>query len=217
MTDSGGEERPELIENERWPALPDAIQIAAGIDLDADDPAHVDEQFHGGRHTGARRRCVSVRLDGERCASRAMNGFLLCPLHEGRNDPRKAAHALHTRRREAKRHAESVLQLQRLGTRAVVAEALVAEAANVDKAVRLLCTAAGNGDLNAAKALIPWLNQALGMPTERVEHRLPGGLEELEQLEEAELERLVARGRERRRLQLVESAVPASVPADADS
>ena len=49
----------------------------------------------------------------------------------------------------------SALALQRMGTRAVVAEALVAEAASVDRAVRLVCTAAGNGDLHAAKALIP--------------------------------------------------------------
>jgi hypothetical protein len=90
------------------------------------------------------------------------------------------------------------LQLQRLGTRAVVAEALVAEAANVDRAVRLLCRSAGGGDVAAAKALIPWLNQALGMRTERVEHRPPTTLEELEQMDTAELERLVARGREQR-------------------
>jgi hypothetical protein len=42
--------------------------------------------------------------------------------------------------------------LQKLGTRAVVAEALVAEAANVESAVRLLCRSAGGGDLAAAKA-----------------------------------------------------------------
>jgi hypothetical protein len=140
-----------------------------------------------------------------------MNGFLLCPLHEGRNDPRKAAQALHTRRREAKRHAESVLQLQRLGTRAVVAEALVRKAAQVDKAVEVLCDAAAAGDLKSAQALIPWLNQALGMPTERVEHRLPAGLEELEAMDEAQLERLVANGPERR-LQ----AVPVTAPERSD-
>jgi hypothetical protein len=87
----------------------------------------------------------------------------------------------------------------------------------IQRAVTLLCEQAADGDVAAAKALIPWINQALGMPTERVEHRLPAGLEELERMDEAELERLVARGRERRRLQLVESAVPASIPADADS
>ncbi len=80
----------------------------------------------------------------------------------------------------------------------MVAEAVVAEAANVEKAVTLLCRSAGGGDLAAAKALIPWINQAFGMPTERVEHRPPSTLQELEQMDTAELERLVARGRERR-------------------
>jgi hypothetical protein len=44
-----------------------------------------------------------------------------------------------------------VLALQGIGTRAVVAVALVAEAANVDKAVRVLCGGAANGDIAARK------------------------------------------------------------------
>jgi hypothetical protein len=84
---------------------------------------------------------------------------------------------------------------QRLGTRAVVAETLVAEAEKVDRAVRNLVTAAADGDIAAAKALIPWLNQALGMPRERVEQRTPGSFEELEQMDTAQLEQLVAAGR----------------------
>ena len=91
-----------------------------------------------------------------------MNGFFLYPLHEGRNDARKAAQP------------------------------------NVDKAVRLLCTAAGNGDLNAAKASIPWLNQALGMPTDASSPGCPARLEELERMDEKQLERRVAKGHERR-------------------
>jgi hypothetical protein len=62
----------------------------------------------------------------------------------------------------------------------------------------------GGGDLAAAKALIPWLNQALGMPAERVEHRAPTSLEDIESMSTAELERLVAEGRARR-LQRLES------------
>jgi hypothetical protein len=80
----------------------------------------------------------------------------------------------------------------------VVAEALAAEAENVERAVKLLCQSAGGGDLAAAKALIPWINQALGMPTGRVEHRPPATLTELREMDTAELERLVASGRERR-------------------
>jgi hypothetical protein len=46
------------------------------------------------------------------------------------------------------------------------------------------------------------------MPTERVEHRPPSTREELEQMDTAELERLVASGREQR-LRAVQG-VPAS-------
>jgi hypothetical protein len=164
----------------RWPPVPDGVTVAAGVDLDTEDPALVDQPVRAGHPNGltSRRRCVALRRDGERCGGRAMQSELLCPLHGQRMTAEQGAKAKWTRRRERDRAAESVLQLQRLGTRAVVAEALVAEAANVDKAVRLLCESAGAGDLAAAKALIPWLNQALGMPTERVEHRLPAGLEE---------------------------------------
>jgi hypothetical protein len=80
----------------------------------------------------------------------------------------------------------------------VIAETLVAAAENVQKAVTLLCEAAGSGDLAAAKALVPYLDQALGKPTERHELRVPSSVEELEQLSDAELERLVAQGRAKR-------------------
>jgi len=46
--------------------------------------------------------------------------------------------------------------------------------------------------------LIPWINQALGTPSERVDHRVSGSLEELETLDTAQLEQLVAAGRKRR-------------------
>ena len=72
------------------------------------------------------------------------------------------------------------------------------KAEQVHQAVRLLCDSAAAGDLKSAQALIPWINQALGMPTERVEQRTPGSLEELEQMDTAQLEALVAGGRKRR-------------------
>jgi len=43
--------------------------------------------------------------------------------------------------------------------------------------------------------VVAWINQALGMPTGRVEHRKPGSFEELEQMDTAQLEALVAAGR----------------------
>jgi hypothetical protein len=72
---------------------------------------------------------------------------------------------------------------------------LASEAEKVDRAVRHLVDAAANGDIQAAKALIPWIDQALGKPTERVEQRVPSTLEELETLSDEDLERLVAQGR----------------------
>jgi hypothetical protein len=103
-----------------------------------------------------------------------------------------------------------------------VAEALVAEAANVDKAVRVLCDAAAKGDIAAAKALIPWLDQALGRPVERREFVRPTTLDELENMPQEALERLVAEGRERR-LRLVGEPEKTpdwrerSVPPEADA
>ena len=46
--------------------------------------------------------------------------------------------------------------------------------------------------------MIPWLDQALGRPTERHEHRLPTRLEDLKSMDTRQLEQLVARGRRRR-------------------
>jgi hypothetical protein len=89
-----------------------------------------------------------------------------------------------------------------------VAQALVAEAEKVDRAVRHLVDAAANGDIAAAKALIPYFDQALGRPTERIEHRVPSSVEEIEQLSTEELESLVARGRARR-LELAAPSEPA--------
>ena len=92
-----------------------------------------------------------------------------------------------------------------MGTRAVVATALQEKAEQVHQAVCLLCDSAAAGDLKSAQALIPWINQALGMPTERVEVRDPSTLEDLEQMDTAALQALVAQGRQRR-LQLVKEA-----------
>ena len=76
-----------------------------------------------------------------------------------------------------------------------MAETLAAQAENVQKAVVLLCERAAAGDVQAAKALIPWLDQAVGKPMERVEFKQPSTLEELETLSDEDLERLVAQGR----------------------
>jgi len=89
---------------------------------------------------------------------------------------------------------------------------LAEKAEQVHQAVRLLCDSAAAGDLKSAQALIPWINQALGMPTERVQHTTPSTLEELEQMDTAQLEALVAEGR-RKRLEALASS-PAVASAD---
>jgi hypothetical protein len=85
-----------------------------------------------------------------------------------------------------------------MGTRAVVAEVLSQRYEQVAKTVELLLDASSAGDLSSAKALVPWIDQAYGKPTERVEHVKPSSLEELEAMPTEELERLVAQGRARR-------------------
>jgi hypothetical protein len=133
----------ENISHPLWPRLPDGVRVHEDVDFTADDPAAVDYTVNAGHAKNARRRCVATRLDGQRCASRAMHALLVCALHAGRMTPEQGHTAKRMRAQERERHAEQVLQLQRLGTRAVVAETLVEEAANVRLAVKLLCGGLG--------------------------------------------------------------------------
>jgi hypothetical protein len=190
---------------DNWPRLPDGVHVHASVDLRADDPCYVNEIVPAGNDRTSHRRCVATRRNGTRCASRAMHHHLLCSIHTGAMRYQDGHAAKRSQASERKSAAERVLALQRLGTRAVIAETLVAQAENVQKAVTLLCQAAGSGDLAAAKALVPYLDQALGKPTERVEVRPPSTLEDLERMDTAQLERMVAEGRQRR-LQLVKDA-----------
>jgi hypothetical protein len=80
----------------------------------------------------------------------------------------------------------------------VIAEKLVREAEKVDRVVGHLLDAAASGDIAAANALVRYFDQALGKPTERVEHRVPATVEDLDEMSEEELGRLVAQGRQRR-------------------
>jgi hypothetical protein len=47
----------------------------------------------------------------------------------------------------------------------------VQKAEKVARTVEHLLDAGAEGDLAAAKALVPWIDQAYGKPTERVEHK----------------------------------------------
>jgi hypothetical protein len=106
--------------------------------------------------------------------------------------PEQGHTAKRTRAQEREARAEQALALQRMGTRAVVAEVLVQKAEKVARTVEHLLNAGAAGDLAAAKALVPWIDQAYGKPTERVEFKQPSTWEELETLSEEDLERLVA-------------------------
>lgn len=193
---------PELDQPERW-QLPEGVQVAPEVNLDEADPALVDAPWLNGKQAGARRRCVVVRVDGARCGGMASPAGLLCTIHDGRADPSQAALARAVSVQKRAAAADAVLSLQKLGTRAVIAQTFSEQATKVQKAVTLLLDAASAGDLGAAKALIPYLDQALGRPQERVQVSTPSTPEELKAMEDGELEALVAEGR-RARLELVQ-------------
>ena len=62
-------------------------------------------------------------------------------------------------------------------------------AEKVARTVEHLLDAGAEGDLAAAKALVPWIDQAYGKPTKREEHRYPSSIDELKDMDEQELER----------------------------
>lgn len=165
----------------------DQPQAHHSVDMTQDDPTLVE----------GRRICVAARVDGERCGSNPPRDKLLCNAHAGTLDPSAGGHALARKKREARSRAESEAAVRALGTRAVVAQVFARRAAAVEKTVDLLLDAAESGDVRSAQALLPWIDQALGKPTERVEQHAPSSREDLERLDTRALEALVARGRDR--------------------
>jgi len=169
----------------------DATGLAPGfhahpdVDLGAEDPALVE----------GRRYCVATKADGERCKALAPRGELACNAHAGRLDPSSGGHALARKRREARERAEREVAARALGTRAVVAAVLEERALEVRKTVEHLLTAAATGDRAAAQSLLPWIDQALGRPTERVESTQTRTVEDVRALDPASLQALVAEGR----------------------
>ena len=183
-----------------WALIPESVTVHHEVDLGKPDPAH-SKGFQSFRHD--ERRCVAARRDGHRCRGCALDDALLCPIHEGRADPQMGAQASKAARESQQQKGQEIAALRRLGTRAMVAQALVANAENINKAISVLARSAADGDVRSAQALIPWVNQALGMPTERVEVSDPTTLDDLEGMTSAQLEAKVAEGRARR-LRLVQ-------------
>jgi len=180
------EEGPAGLEIPGWPTLPADVVPHPDVELDSQDPAVKD----------GKRFCVATRTrDGARCGTYASTGFLLCAAHRGLLDGSKGGHALAAKRREARERAEREVAARALGTRALVAEVFEERALEVRKTVEHLLTAAATGDRAAAQALLPWIDQALGRPTERVESSSTRTVEDVRALDPASLQALVAQGR----------------------
>ena len=172
-------------EGREWPALPEGVRLADGIDLDSPDPARVE----------GRRICVATKKAGGRCASAAIANALVCAIHDGRADPAAGGRARAERRRLALVQAQDRVAERSLGVRAAVGAALAAREADLRRIVDGLVTAAASGDRKAAALLLPYIDQALGRPVERIETGTPSTSEELESLSTSELEALIASGR----------------------
>jgi hypothetical protein len=164
-------------------AVPAHIIVSPDVDLDAEDPARVQE-------TG-RRRCIAVRQAGGRCTVTPCHSGVTCPVHAGLLQASEGGKAKARKSREAKITAEERTRLARIGSRGVIQEALAEKAEQLRATVHTLLDAAATGDLQAAKLVAPYLNQAYGMPTERLVHEVPQTPEEIRQLPTAELLRLV--------------------------
>lgn len=148
--------REEMLE-----AIPLHVVIADGVNLDSADPALIEDS--------GRRACVAERRAGGRCTAPPATHSLLCNAHSGRLDASAGGHARARQVRERQESQEERARLARLGPRAVIAETLAANASRLQRTVEVLLTAASEGDLAAAKLVAPYINQAHGMPAQRVE------------------------------------------------
>lgn len=183
-------EEPGGYELPGWPSFPPGVLPHASIDVQAADPALLDS---------GRRQCVTARrADGARCGAVAVGDRLLCSMHAGLADPALAAQAKHQQDRARKDAAEQEMGRRSLGTRAMIADVLHERAQDVAKVVNSLIDQAAAGDMKAQSLLLPYINQALGLPTERLEHSAPQDASQLRSASTEELEALVARGRSRR-------------------
>lgn len=147
--------REEMLE-----AIPLHVVLASDIDLDAEDPARLES---------GRRACVAERRAGGRCTAPPATHSLLCTAHSGLLDASAGGKAKARKLRERAESVEERARLARLGPRAVIAETLAAQATKLQRTVTVLLDAAAEGDLQAAKLVAPYINQAHGMPAQRVD------------------------------------------------
>jgi len=91
--------------------------------------------------------------------------------------------------------AAEVTRLTRLGARALVAERFNARPQVMAAVIDTLMDMAATGDISAAKSLVPFMNQGMGMPTETVHVVTPESKSDLENMNTADLSAFVQQRR----------------------
>lgn len=174
----------EPLETEAAPERP-AWTLAEGVDLDADDPARLDD---------GRRLCVAATKAGTRCSAPAITTEILCSIHAGRLDPAAGGHARAHSLRLVREEAQERAVEAAMGTRATIAAALREKHAEIRLAVHGLADRAADGDRQAALALLPFVTQALGTPSPSGPDvvRVEGESVDLSALDTASLKALLA-------------------------
>lgn len=183
LDDGAASDRPVFDLAYALDAVPVHVTVSPDVNLDSEDPALVEE-------TG-RRRCVAVKAAGGRCSSAPVHSLITCSIHGGLVDPSEGGRAVARIRREAQQSEEERGRLARLSSRDVIREALAERHTQLRATVHTLLDAAAAGDLQAAKLVGPYLNQAHGLPTERVEVTTPSSGADLDGMSTADLEKLV--------------------------
>ncbi len=197
--DPGQELEPAPVTREQMlDDVPLTVTVWNAVDLDAEDPA-LDER--------GRRVCIAAKKAGGRCTVGAVRGRILCAVHAGLLDPSQGGHARAQKIRAAHETAEEKARWAALDSRGVIAAAFAERKGQLRSTIHVLLAAASQGDLQAAKLLGPYLNQAHGMPGERVEVVAPTGADDLSSMATGDLLALV---RERRSQAVSEVPEPAS-------
>ena len=172
---------------EMWEAVPLNVELAVDQDdlEDPEDPCAITLDGH------LRRRCISTRRAGGRCTAQPGKHSLLCNMHSGLIDPAEGGRARAQKARGQQLDETEQARLRRLGTRGVIADTMARNPGLVAQATLVLLEDAAKGDRGAAKLIGPFLNQGLGLPTERVEIVSPSSAEDLDGMDTAQLESYV--------------------------
>ncbi|HKB40462.1 MAG TPA: hypothetical protein VKD72_28820 [Gemmataceae bacterium] len=119
-------------------------------------------------------------------------------MHAGQIDPALGGIARRKANHKAKQEAAQAAAAAQLGTRALLAHVFAERATEVRATIELLLSKAATGDVRSAQLLLPYLDQALGRPTERTEVTQATSPDDVRALDSAQLQALVAEGKARR-------------------